>query len=279
MRLVLIGALLSASFVTVPQLVIAQDSRQTATTTVAAPVYASPNDRETPLRVARAGSVLALIEINGEWCHIEFQDPDLGRRSGYVQTRMVRIDGGATVRVNEPDRQTKTTPTNQQGSEQRGDFSVGYVFLHYSDSTDGVSYNLPLGIAASDAWRINRNVDFVLESQYAHGNVDVLVTNAGVSGWSLFGGPRFWGGSRYGQNVRAFGQVVGGVLVEKATIFGAELGTDVGWGIQPGGGVEVPVSRTIAIRPQFDVVIGRVAGVTETDSRFNVNVVFRLFKQ
>jgi hypothetical protein len=123
-------------------------------------------------------------------------------------------------------------------------------------------------------------VDFVLESQYVHGTVEGLITNASIGGWSLLGGPRFYGGSRYGKNVRAFGQVLGGLPVEKGSV--AALGisdTEVGWGVQPGSGIEVPVSRSIAIRPQFDVVIGRVSGVTETDYRFNVNVVFRLFKE
>jgi hypothetical protein len=69
-----------------------QTIQQTATTTVATPVFASPDSSQTPLRVAREGSVLLLIRILGDWCHVEFEDPEFGRRSGYVQTKSVRIE-------------------------------------------------------------------------------------------------------------------------------------------------------------------------------------------
>ena len=74
-----------------PALAVGQATQRTATTTTNAPVYANPNADQSPLRVAREGSTLALLEVNGDWCHIEFQDPELGRRSGYVRTKDVRI--------------------------------------------------------------------------------------------------------------------------------------------------------------------------------------------
>src|SRR5262245_32877987 len=52
----------------------AQSAQRTATTTATAPVFGSPNANQTPLRVARAGSVLLLINTNAEWTQVEFQD-------------------------------------------------------------------------------------------------------------------------------------------------------------------------------------------------------------
>jgi hypothetical protein len=80
----------------VPSLVGAQDNEPTATTTQNAPVFASTNDREEPLRIAQEGSVLLLLEEEGEWCRVEYQDPELGRRVGYVQRRLLRIDRAST---------------------------------------------------------------------------------------------------------------------------------------------------------------------------------------
>src|SRR5262245_61126553 len=97
-----------------------QAPQRTATTTTSAPVFASPNADRTPLRVAREGSVVLLLEVNGDWCLVEFQDPEYGRRSGYVQTRLVRIQGDA-LGTNESGRQTGASSSNSQNREQRGD--------------------------------------------------------------------------------------------------------------------------------------------------------------
>ena len=92
MRASLSCALLSTFVLSAPVLLQAQAVRQTATTIVAAPVFASPDDRQPALRVAREGSVLLLLDVTGEWCHIEFEDPQYGRRAGYVQAKFVRIE-------------------------------------------------------------------------------------------------------------------------------------------------------------------------------------------
>ena len=42
--------------------------------------------------------VLLLIDTNAEWTQVEFQDPELGRRVGYVETKYVRIDGPSRAR-------------------------------------------------------------------------------------------------------------------------------------------------------------------------------------
>jgi len=55
-------------------------------------VFATANENLAPLRVAREGSLLLLIDTNAEWTHVEFQDPELGRRTGYVQTKFVRFN-------------------------------------------------------------------------------------------------------------------------------------------------------------------------------------------
>ena len=94
--------------------------------------------------------------------------------------------------------------------------------------------------------------------------------------WSVFGGVRAWGGSRYGANVLAFGELFGGLLTEKATA-GPFSASATGFGIEPGFGIEIPFGHNIALRPQIDLLVGDVDGVTSVGTNFNVNVVFRLF--
>jgi hypothetical protein len=84
--------LLLVSGLLVPAFARAQGSEPTATTTENAPVFASASGQQEPLRIARQGSVLLLLDAQGEWCRVEYQDPELGRRTGYVQRKFVRID-------------------------------------------------------------------------------------------------------------------------------------------------------------------------------------------
>ncbi len=77
----------------------AQQAR-TVVITAAAPVYVSPNDmNQTPLITAQAGSVVRLLGTDGDWWNIEFEDPQYGRRVGYVRSRYARIAETAPDRV------------------------------------------------------------------------------------------------------------------------------------------------------------------------------------
>ena len=105
---------------------------------------------------------------------------------------------------------------------------------------------MPLGFAASDAWRVHPNVDVVVESQFSHKTFDFGFVSDAATEWSVLAGSRFWFGSRNGQGTRAFGQVLGGMLSAKDVFSDAIYGL----GVQPGFGVEVPVARAVAIRPQ-----------------------------
>jgi hypothetical protein len=55
------------------------------------PIFLLPDTSREPLRVARSGSRMNLIHQEGGWCNVEFMDPQLGRRVGYVQTKFVKV--------------------------------------------------------------------------------------------------------------------------------------------------------------------------------------------
>jgi hypothetical protein len=62
----------------------------TVTVTIAAPIYLKATTDREPLRLAKAGSILRLLDRGPEWCHVEFEDPQYGRRVGYIETQFVR---------------------------------------------------------------------------------------------------------------------------------------------------------------------------------------------
>lgn len=89
----------------------------TAVTLVAAPIFLEPNATRQPLRVAKEGSVLRLLEDSGEWCQVEFQDPQFGRRVGYIQSKFVRISDPKLDPVDVSiQRDSATSPPTRQPS-------------------------------------------------------------------------------------------------------------------------------------------------------------------
>ena len=281
-RLVRQSALLASfwwAFV-VPQAAFAQSTPRTATITATAPVFGSPNANQTPLRLAKEGSVLLLVTTDAEWTQVEFQDPEFGRRVGYVQTKYVRIDSAPSRGIEpvSPQLPRAAPGVNQPAApqrpaavaEQRGDLAVGYAFMRDSDGT------FPMGMSGSSAWLLHPGIDIVVEAQYAQGTFDLLVGEIDGNLWTGLAGPRFSTRSRQGDRPHPLFQVLAGVVTGKAN-FGSFASKSVtGLGVQPGFGVDIPLSRAVAIRPQFDWLIARLDGVNTSAARVNVNVVFRL---
>jgi hypothetical protein len=61
-----------------------------------APLFVVPDASREPLRVAAAGSVLQVIDVQGEWVNVEFQDPQYGRRVGWLQAKF------GTISIDDP---------------------------------------------------------------------------------------------------------------------------------------------------------------------------------
>lgn len=66
-------------------------ARGQATVTANAPIYIQAAASATPLRVAAPGTVLRVLQDDGEWLQVEFNDPQWGPRIGWVQRTYVQI--------------------------------------------------------------------------------------------------------------------------------------------------------------------------------------------
>jgi hypothetical protein len=64
---------------------------QTATVLANAPIYVTPVVTQSPLRVAAAGTTLQVLDDQGEWAKIAYNDPQWGRRIGWVQRSTIKI--------------------------------------------------------------------------------------------------------------------------------------------------------------------------------------------
>jgi hypothetical protein len=57
-----------------------------------APILLLPEPGRTPMRVAARGSALTLLKEDNGWCQVQFQDPQFGLRTGWVQSRFVQVE-------------------------------------------------------------------------------------------------------------------------------------------------------------------------------------------
>ena len=64
---------------------------QTATVLANAPIYVTPVATQSPLRVAAAGTTLQVLDDQGEWAKVAYNDPQWGRRIGWMQRGTIRI--------------------------------------------------------------------------------------------------------------------------------------------------------------------------------------------
>jgi hypothetical protein len=69
-------------------------TKETATVTANAPIYIGAEVSQTPLRVAAPGTVLKVLQQQGDWTQVEFNDPQLGPRVGWVQRWLLTFNTG-----------------------------------------------------------------------------------------------------------------------------------------------------------------------------------------
>jgi hypothetical protein len=218
-----------------------------------------------------------LINTNAEWTQVEFQDPEFGRRLGYVQTKYVRIDSPTSVRPapRVPQSAVPQSTPPQRGArvaEKHGDVAFGYTFMHDSDGM------WPIGISGSGAWLVHPNIGIVAEAQYSRGTFQLTVGEIDGNIWTALAGPRFSAGSRRSDKPQALFQVLAGVATPKAYFGSFATKSITGFGVQPGFGVDIPVNRAVAIRPEVDWLFCRLDGENTSAVRVNVSVAFRLYR-
>lgn len=56
-----------------------------------APIFLLPDATRTPLRTVPPGTALTLLERKGDWLQVTFEDRQLGRRTGWMEARFVRM--------------------------------------------------------------------------------------------------------------------------------------------------------------------------------------------
>lgn len=147
-----------------------------------------------------------------------------------------------------------------QEAAPRADLSVGYSYLR-EGFLDGANTH---GGSISGAGYVNNWFGLVGDFGVYHLSQFGVRANT----YTFLAGPRF--SANRGKSISPFVQaLVGG---DRITLEG---GSAHGFSWSTGGGVDMSVSRHVAIRPQFDYIGLRFANSTVHTARASVSIVFR----
>jgi opacity protein-like surface antigen len=142
----------------------------------------------------------------------------------------------------------------------------------YSSLRDqGASQNMPSGWVASGLASINRWFGVVGEVGGSYRTPAVPGDGMNVHTYAFLGGPRYT--VRPGARVSVFGQALVGAARLSSGINGDSSRTDLAF--QPGGGIDVAVTRRWGVRFEGDFRAIRESGTMIKQERFVAGFVFR----
>jgi hypothetical protein len=150
------------------------------------------------------------------------------------------------------------------------EISGGYVYVNDSDNQIG----LPAGWMAGGSWRLTDWLSAVGEGG-SSARTTTFVSDLRFRVGTVMGGAR---ASASLGPFREFGQVLAGAVLSSATGLGV-TSTDTALGIQPGAGLDYPITPRVAARGEVDVrfIRSRSSGSTPAhEIRLLVGVVLKL---
>jgi hypothetical protein len=248
---------------------------QTATVLANAPIYVTPVATQSPLRVASAGTTLQVLEDQGEWAKIAYNDPQWGRRIGWVQRSTIRIKDEALqpMDLSVPERPAPASPAVQpvfrpaetSYAYPTTETSIGWAFLNVED------INSTLGWNASFAGNLAPWIGIVGDVTGNYKTSLLAVDDLDAMMHTFVGGPRF--SLRTFPLTTPFAEFLVGMTHLHESF--AELdANEFAFTIQPGGGIDIGNDRTAA-RFSFAWRRGFFEGETVNMFRFVAGVVVR----
>ena len=143
---------------------------------------------------------------------------------------------------------------------------AGYSF--YRDQSDSLSY--PAGWALAVSRHLTPTIDLTTSISGSHRSDDLLGVNlASATMYTFAAGPKY---ARRTGRVTSFAQVLAGVAIIHTSVLAAS-DLSLGFALQPGFGVDIPVTKTLAARVGFDIQTVRSGGWF-TGFRIDTGVIF-----
>jgi hypothetical protein len=167
----------------------------TAKLTANAPIYLKAEVSEVPLRVVAAGTILKVLDQQGDWVQVEFEDPQWGRRVGWVErslvefsTRGLQPTGRTEARpapAAAPSRPTPPSPPAEAFPQY--ETALGWSFVNAGtgvNSTLGFDTSLVGNLTPWYGAVLDASVNRFVEQVPGFGEMDVAT-------YAVLAGPRF----------------------------------------------------------------------------------------
>jgi hypothetical protein len=238
----------------------AASAQQFATVTTNAPIYAAPEETPTPLRVAAVGTRLRVLSTQEYWVQVEYSDPQLGRRTGWVMRHYISLTStdlrpmdlsvpeappppSVPVQPNVPTAPatSNSLPPGASIHFPRSETSFGWSFLHAAG--EFLDLNSALGWNVSVAGNVLPWVGIVGDATGNYKGGSTVPAEPDVAVHTFLGGPRF--SARTSPVVVPFAEFLVGFTRTSFDLNG--VGTaSTEFTIQPGAGIDIGNERAAA---------------------------------
>ena len=227
-------------------------AQEFATVTTNAPIYAAARETPTPVRVAAVGSRLRVLSTEEDWVQVEYNDPQLGRRVGWVLGHYISLTSHdlRPMDLSVPEAPpapalvqpiTVTTAPATSIPFPRWETSLGWSFLHVSG--EFLDMNSALGWNVSVARNVSPWLGIVGDATGNYKNGLLAADEPDVAIHTFTGGPRF--SARNSPVAVPFAEFLVGLTRTGLEIDGVgDSSTE--FTIQPGGGVDIGNERVAA---------------------------------
>jgi hypothetical protein len=228
-------------------------AQQFATVTTNAPIYAAAQETPTPRRVAAVGTRLLVLSTDRDWVQVEYNDPQLGRRVGWVQRHFISLTSNdlrpmdlsvpeAQSAVPAPDQPTPAPAAPATSIPfPRSETLLGWSFLHVAG--EFLDLNSAVGWNVSVAGNVSPWLGIVGDVTGNYKTGSTVVNGPDVAIHTFTGGPRF--SARTSPMAVPFAEFLVGFTRTSRDI-GAVGESSTEFTIQPGAGVDIGNERVAA---------------------------------
>jgi hypothetical protein len=224
-----------------------------------ASIYLMPDATRAPLRVARPGMKLEVLETEDNWNHVRFQDLQYGLRTGYIEAKFVRQEMETHPQPMDLAIRTPEDASRPQNAQPAS------LAPRPQQARGGMWFNAGFGFASAGCDGCDRRVNGVSGGVLVGGTITPRVLlGVGTTGWSTSDTTL----GTFDARVRFYPGMSSGFFVTGGVGLGGfrdAYGKDFGVGTVLGLGWDLHVASNVSLTPFWN-------GVLTKSSVNNINV-------
>jgi hypothetical protein len=219
-----------------------------------ASIYLMPDATRAPLRVARPGMKLEVLETEGDWMNVRFQDLQYGLRTGYIEAKFVRQE-----MATHPQSMDLAIRTPEHTS--RSENAQASLAARPTQARDGMWFNAGLGFGSAGCDGCSSRVNELSGGISVGGTITPRLLLGVTTGWSRSDTTL----GTLDARLRFYPGVASGFFVAGGVGLGDAYGNDFGVGTVLGLGWDLRVASNVSLTPFWN-------GVLAKSSVTNINV-------